>query len=75
MNSMTFIFELIDKSGRTIHLTKERWTHITSSISLHPYMTNYLDEVKQTLIKPDLIIPQKFDFSKNNYYCYVKVFP
>lgn len=25
---MDYVFEIIDKSGRKIHLTKERWTHI-----------------------------------------------
>jgi hypothetical protein len=69
---MTFVFEIIDKTGRKIHLTKERWAHITSPASLHPYMTNYFEEVKQTLIKPDLIIQQKFDDSKTNYYKHIK---
>ena len=39
---MDIIFEVEDKSGRKIHLSKERWEHITTK---HPYMTNYLNEV------------------------------
>jgi len=69
---MNFIFEISDKTDREIHLTKERWTHITSPTSLHPYMVNYLEEVKQNLIKLDLIVPQKFDDSMMNYYKYIK---
>jgi hypothetical protein len=69
---MTFVFEITDKTGRKIHLTKERWVHITSPASLHPYMANYFEEVKQTLEKPDLIVQQKFDDSKANYYKHIK---
>ncbi len=69
---MTFVFEITDRTGRKIYLTKERWTHITNPASLHPYMANYLEEVKQTLIKPDLIVQQKFDDSKANYYKHIK---
>jgi len=44
------IFEIIDKTGRKVRLTKERWKHITFPTSPHSYMTNYLGEIKQTLI-------------------------
>ena len=40
---MINIFEIIDKTGRKIKLTKERWKHITSPVSPHAYMTNYLE--------------------------------
>ena len=67
-----YVFEVIDKSGRKIHLSKERWSHITNPNSLHPYMTNYLEEIKQALIKPDAIVQQKFNNTKYNYYRYLK---
>ncbi|OIO41954.1 hypothetical protein CO155_01480 [Candidatus Pacearchaeota archaeon CG_4_9_14_3_um_filter_35_19] len=44
---MTFVFEITDKTGRKIYLTKGRWTHITSPASLHPYMTNYYKHIKE----------------------------
>ena len=66
------VFEVKDKLGKNIRLTKERWGHITSPSSLHPYMTNYLEEVKQTLLNPDIIVLNKFDETKMNYYKYIK---
>jgi len=65
------IFKIKDKSGREIHLSKERWKHITEN---HPKMSNLekIEEIKDTLIKPDLIVPHKFDDSKRNYYKYYK---
>jgi len=69
---MNYVFEIIDKTGRKIHLTKERWGHITSSSSLHTYMTNYLEEIKQTLIRPDKIISSINEDTKVNYYRYYK---
>jgi hypothetical protein len=69
---MNYIFEITDKTGRKIRLTKEQWEHITSPSSLHPYMTNYLEEIRQTLEKPDTIIPNKYDDTKANYYKFLK---
>ena len=69
---MDYVFEVIDKTNRKIHITKERWTHITSPNFLHPYMANYLDEMKSTLIKPDFIVYNKFDDKTANYYKYLK---
>ena len=68
---MSYIFEITDKTGRKIHLTSERWSHITSPQSLHPYMANYLEEIKQVLIKPTLIMPHKFDPAKRSYCLYL----
>src|SRR3989344_1627080 len=69
---MENVFEITDKTKRKIRLTKERWKHITSPSSLHPYMTNYLEEVKQTLLNPDIIVLNKFDEKKINYCKYIK---
>ena len=35
-------------------------------------MENYLEEIKNTLIKPLIIIPNKYDETKANYYKYLK---
>lgn len=68
---MSFIFKIKDKTGREIHLSRERWTHIAEN---HPEMSNLekIEEIKNTLIKPDLIVPHKFDELKRNYYKYYK---
>ena len=36
--------------------------------SPHAYMTNYLEEIKETLIKPDKITNSIYDDFKVNYY-------
>ncbi len=69
---MNKIFEIIDKSGRNIYLTKERWSHITSPSSLHAYMTNYLEEIKETLVRPSRIVMHLLDNKKADYYLYLK---
>jgi len=69
---MSNIFEVIDKTGRKIRLTKERWTHISSPISPHAYMTNYSEEIKETLMKPDKIVQSTSNENKTNYYKYYK---
>jgi len=35
-------------------------------------MTNYLEKIKETLVKPTLLILHKFDEEKMNYYLYIK---
>ncbi len=67
-----YLFEVVDKTGRKIRLTKERWSHITHPSSLHSYMTNYLEDVEQVLIKPDRISDSVYDINKANYYKYYK---
>ena len=63
------IFELTDKTGRKINLSQKSWTHITIT---HAEMTNYLEEIKETLIKPLKIMrhPKKEDLYF--YYSYQK---
>ena len=70
---MINIFEIIDKTGRKIKLTKERWKHITSPVSPHAYMTNYLEEIKQTLLEPNKITNSANSDTKVNYYKYYKI--
>ena len=65
---MNHIFEISDKSGRKIHLSKERWEHITI---IHSEMTNYLEEIEQTVENPlKITIHTKGDL--RNYYLYLK---
>lgn len=69
---MVNVFETIDKTGRKIRLTKERWTHITSPQHPHAYMTNYLEEIKHALVRPDIIRTSIYDENKVNYYFFLK---
>ena len=69
---MEKIFKIKDKNEKVINLTKGRWAHITSPASPHAYMTNYLEEMKETIIYPDKIIKSMYDNSKANYYKYYK---
>ncbi len=64
---MDHIFELTDKTGRKIHLTKERWNHITMK---HPYMSNYLTEIEETIKSSQKIMPHERGnlFGYYNYY-------
>ena len=57
------VFEINDKSGRKIRLTKKQWRHLAKK---HPYMEKYLDEIKETLQFPDKIINRLFN--KGYYY-------
>ena len=59
---MPNIFEITDKTGRRIILTD----------SLHPYMANYLEEIKRTLEKPDIMVTQKYSDARVNYYRFLK---
>ena len=62
------IFEIKDKTGRKIHLSDERWRHITIT---HFEMTNYLDEIKIALENPLKITAHKKG-NLRNYYFYLK---
>ncbi len=66
---MEIMFEVKDKTGRIIYLTRERYKHITS---LHPDMVGRLEDIKQALTKPTLIVPHKYDNNMRNYYLYYK---
>lgn len=66
---MENIFEVKDKTGRKIRLTKKQWNHITAK---HSYMANRLKDIEKNLTNPTLIIPHKFDEKMRNYYLYYK---
>jgi len=63
---MTPIFEITDKSGRSIHLSKERWEdHIKFE---HQDMQSY-EEIIEVLENPDKIIGWN---GKHDYFKYFK---
>ena len=62
------ILEIIDKSGRKIYLTNERWSHIRKK---HPEVED-LEEVKLALRNPDKIAHNYSDESVRRYYKYFK---
>lgn len=66
---MSYVFEIIDKSGREIHLSQERWSHIAGK---HPEYPNLLEDIKRALTKPQMIVPEAFDNKKMNYYIQLK---
>ena len=65
---MDFIFEITDKTGRKIHLSKERWNHISQE---HPE-TREPEEIEKILINPEIIIQSDRDEIVRWYFCYVK---
>ncbi|MFH1365334.1 MAG: hypothetical protein ABIH28_02005 [archaeon] len=58
---MENVFEVTDKTGRKIRLTKKQWYHMTKK---HPYMEKYFEEIKETLTAPDKLI----NYSDKGYY-------
>src|SRR3989344_4889504 len=65
---MTYVFQIKDKFGRKIHLSKERWHHILN----HKGMENKLEDIKKTLMNPTIIIPHRHDENRSNYYLHYK---
>ena len=66
---MVNIFELVDKTGRKIRLTKRQWRETTLK---HPSMAAYLEEIKETLIFPADITDYGPDKYVRYYYKYFK---
>ena len=48
---MEFVFEIIDKTGKKTHLSKERFKHIQK----HPHMQDSIENLKITLKNPTTI--------------------
>jgi len=65
---MVYLFEAVDKTGRKIHLSKERWTHIRKK---HPEVVD-IDEIEETLKNPDKVTFPKLDENAGLYYKYFK---
>ncbi len=66
---MSIILEIRDKSKRLIYLTRDRWVHIQK----HPEMSGRLEEIKETLISPDVINKFEYDMNVRVYYKYYKI--
>jgi len=66
--NMEYIFEIIDKTGRAIHLSKERWSHIRKK---HPEIENH-EELEIAIKNPDKITHYSSDDSVGFYYKYLK---
>ena len=62
---MSYILEVIDKTGRKIHLSNERWSHIRKK---HPE----IEEIKQALINPNKLKENPLDETINYYHKYFK---
>ena len=65
---MSIIFVIQDKTGRKIHLTTERLNHIAR----HPEMTNKIENIKETLVRPTKITMFEFDPKVRFYYRHYK---
>ncbi len=59
------VFEVTDKTGRKIRLTKRQWKETTLK---HPFMSAYLEEIKETIIHPNKITNYSLD-KDVHYYC------
>ena len=66
---MNYVFEIIDKTGRKIHLSKERWKHILGHSDVN---INHLEDIKSALVSPNSVLSQNFDKNKSNFYLYNK---
>jgi|TARA_B100000315_G_C14446355_1_gene526974 hypothetical protein len=66
---MSHIFQTTDKSGRKIHLSKERWNHINQE---HPEVSEYLEEIKETLKSPTKLKEVDYDEDIRYFYDYYK---
>ena len=63
------IFEVKDKTGRKIYLTKERWTHINIE---HPEVSHYFFILEEVLTNPLRITDYENDEKVKYYYRYLK---
>ena len=68
---MTNIFEVKDKTGRKIRLTKRQWSHIRKK---HPEVDKY-ELMEETVSKPDKTTDYDIDESVKYYYKYYKDLP
>ena len=62
---MDNIFEITDKLGKHIRLTKRQYSHI---LKKHSYMNKYMEEIKETIKNPDKITISNIDKHVRYYY-------
>lgn len=65
---MSRIFEVKDKTGRSIYLTNERYNHIKK----HPEMQNSLDIIEETIKTPQKITAYSLEPDLKYYYTHHK---
>ena len=65
---MNYVFEVKDKIGRKIHLSKERWKHIRIE---HPEIIEP-EEIKRVLIDSNKLLKSNRDPNVRWYYFYNK---
>ena len=53
---MDYIFDIIDKNGRRIHLTEERLKHIQK----HPHMDDPIEIIKETIKNPHSVMCEDY---------------
>lgn len=68
---MATLFEAQDASGRTIRLSRERWSHILRNSD----MTNQEEALKETLASPLKVTTYSIDGDVRYYYRYYKERP
>lgn len=61
---MTYLFEVIDRTGRKIRLPTERWKHIVQE---HPRLQN-IEEIKEAVMNPLKITLSKYNPEQVRYY-------
>ncbi len=66
---MNIIFIAVDKKGKKIRLTDKQWTHITID---HPFMTNFLEDIKEIIENPDKITQSLLDDKISYFYKFYK---
>ncbi|MEK6899290.1 MAG: hypothetical protein AABW79_04300 [Nanoarchaeota archaeon] len=65
---MNLIFEVIDKNGKEVRLTKEQWSKIRKK---HPEV-EHGEMIKETLENPTKAIHHSFDETMHKFYKYYK---
>jgi len=63
------VFEVVDKTGRLIRMTRRQWKHI---VQKHPDLSGKEENIKMALRIPDVIISHRLDKNAANYYRHYK---
>jgi len=63
------VFEVTDKTGRKIRLTRKQMEHFTRK---HPYMAAHMDDIKETVRNPQVITHSLEDNTVRYYWRYYK---
>lgn len=66
-----YVFEILDKTERKIHLSKERWRHLKTK---HPEVYDF-ELIRETIENPDNLKQDYFDHKVHYFYKYFKTRP